>query len=302
MRVHAVHKQAPDGWILRAQDVQPDGPPRALVVAGHAMMVDSRTLWQAKKPTLVGALVDAGFRVLVADLRGHGHSGPHADAGGQWTYDDLVADTAIWRDWADELAGDLPVIWLSHSLFGHTSMAWFGQNPARLPGAFVALAVNAWNHRFEPHAPVWWLKSAMMRTSRTIARAHGKLPVKALRLGNHDESKGYWMDLTRMAATSWSSRSGVDYHAGLARIACPVLCVWSEGDRVFTRPADGKAFTAPLPQREILVAGSGCTDSRLRGLAPGHMELVTSPRSAPIWQAVVEWCAYKTGKTRQDGR
>ena len=293
MHAVPVQKQTPDGWQLHALDVQPAGPARAVVVAGHAMMVDHRTLWRTKSPSVVGTLVAAGCRVLVADLRGHGRSGPRADAGGQWTYDDLVADTAVWRAWADELADGLPVIWLSHSLFGHTSLAWFGQHPERQPHAFVAFAVNAWGRSFEPSKSLWMLKSAMMRTTRAMVQVTGKMPAKAMRMGNHDEAQGYWLDLSRMALSSWSSRTGLDYHAGLRRVTCPILCIYSDGDRVFTRPADGERFTALLPMRDLLVLGPGCDVPTLRGLAPGHMGLVTSPTSSPIWDEAVRWLVAK---------
>ena len=289
MQVTERHAMTPDGWRLQALDIQPDSPPRALVVVGHAMMVDSRTLWRPDRPCLVGTLVQAGMRVLVADLRGHGQSGPRADQGGNWAYDSLVADTAVWRQMADDLAGGLPIFWLSHSLFGHTSLAWFGQNPQRQPDAFVALAVNAWNHAFEPSRGLWLVKALMMRTTRAIALRHGKLPAKVLRMGNHDEAMEYWRDLTRMAVTRWESRGGVDYHAGLARITTPILCVFSEGDRLFTRPADGIAFTAPLPNREVLTLGKACTDKELQGIVPGHMGMATDRAAEPLWRHLAAW-------------
>ncbi len=280
---------AADGWRLQAVDISPDSRPKALVVAGHAMMVDGRTLWRPDRPSIVGTLVDAGFRVLVADLRGHGASGPRADAGGDWTYDELVADTEVWRSLADDLADGLPVLWLSHSLFGHTSLAWFGLNPHRLPHAFVALAVNAWNRRFEPNPLLWLGKSTVMKTSRFAAERAGRMPVKRLRMGNHDEAIGYWRDLTRMAATRWESRTGTDYYVGMPNVSVPVLCVFSDGDRVFTRPADGLAFTAALSNRHVLRLGASCDVESLRGMTPGHMGLVTDASAAPLWQHVAKW-------------
>ena len=280
---------AADGWRLQALDISPDTTPRAFVVAGHAMMVDSRTLWRRDRPSLVATLVQAGMRVLVADLRGHGSSGPRADHGGNWTYDQLVEDTAVWRSLADDLAGGLPIFWLSHSLFGHTSLAWFGQHPSRQPQAFVALAVNGWNRRFEPNMALWLVKSVMMRTTRLIALRSGRLPAKALRMGNHDEALDYWRDLTRMAVTRWESRAGTDYHLGLVRVTLPILCVFSDGDRLFTRPPDGMAFTAPLPNREVLILGKACQQAALRGIVPGHMGLATDSTSEPLWQFVAAW-------------
>ena len=73
---------APDGWVLDVLDLEPAGPARGVVVAGHAMMVDRRT-FRPGKPGLARTLVDAGLRVLLPDLRGHGRSGPTPRAGGR---------------------------------------------------------------------------------------------------------------------------------------------------------------------------------------------------------------------------
>ncbi len=289
MQVTQREVTAPDGWKLRALDIQPDGAPRALVVAGHAMMVDNRTLWRPDRPSLVGTLVQAGLRVLVPDLRGHGASGPRAADGGDWSYDQLVADTAVWRTLADDLAGGLPVLWLSHSLFGHTSLAWFGQHPERQPHAFVALAVNVWNRRFEPSPALWLFKSLMLKTALVAAERAGRLPARQMRMGNHDEAIDYWRDLTRMAMTRWESRAGADYYVGMANVTVPILCVFSDGDKLFTRPSDGLAFTAALPNRQVLMLGKACELNTLSGCVPGHMALVTDAASEPLWRHVAAW-------------
>ncbi len=293
MQVTQREVTTPDGWKLRALDIEPDTPARALVVAGHAMMVDGRTFWRPDRPSLAGTLARAGLRVLVADLRGHGKSGPRAEDGGNWSYDQLVADTEVWRDLADQLAPGLPIFWLSHSLFGHTSLAWFGQHPERQPDAFVALAVNAWNRRFERNPAIWLLKSCMMRASRLAAERNGRLPARRMRMGNHDEALDYWRDLTRMAATAWQSRTGVDYLAGLPRITTPILCVFSDGDRVFTRPAEGVAFTDSLPNRQLLVLGKQCEIKALAGIVPGHMGMATDLTAEPLWQYVAAWFLHR---------
>lgn len=295
MQTRKVERVAADGWRLRATVVEPDLPARALIVAGHAMMVDARTLWRPGRPSLVGTLAAAGFRVLVADLRGHGESGPRADEGGNWSYDALVADTALWLEWGRELAGGLPLLWLSHSLFGHTSLAFFGQSPHLQPRAFAALAVNAWNRQFEPSRAQWLAKSLIMRSSRWVAERAGKLPARQLRMGNNDEALDYWRDLTRMAATHWQARDGTDYLAGLANVKAPILCVFSDGDRLFTRPADGMRFTSHLPGRTALVLGPRVGVPALRGIVPGHMGLVTDPRAEPLWQHVADWFGAQCG-------
>lgn len=281
---------AADGWSLSALDFEPSGSPRAVAVVGHAMMVDRRTVASAHRPSLATALVQQGFRVLAVDLRGHGASGPTARDGGQWTYDDLVADTAHWLDLARDIANGLPIVWLGHSLFGHVSLAWFGQHPDDAPTAFVGMAVNVWNRRWEPDRRVWWLKRAVSSAANLLVHLQGRMPARAIRMGSADEAAGYWRDMGRFIRDdAWISRQGVDYHAGLRQIGMPALCIVSDGDTWFTRPEEGLAFAAPLPNRECVRLGKSCQISSLDGLAPTHMGFVTEQTSAPIWQFAADW-------------
>lgn len=282
---------APDGWRLSALDLEPAGPCRGVVVAGHAMMVDRRTLYRGDdRPSLARTLAQHGWRVLLPDLRGHGASGPQPREGGQWRYADLVADTATWRALADEVAGGLPVAWLGHSLFGHVSLAWFGQHADRRPAAFAALAVNVWNRRFEPNPALWAIKRATMAAATTLVRLRGRMPARGLRFGSADEAAGYWLDLDHVVRTNaWQAEDGTDWHRALSRLEMPYLCVVSDGDRLFTRPDDGISFAAPLPGRQVLRLGQGVTEPSLRGLVPSHMGLATDPRSQPLWEHVASW-------------
>ena len=281
---------AADGWQLSALDFAPPTPARAVVVLGHAMMVDRRTVASAHRPCLAQTLVEHGFRVLAVDLRGHGASGPMAHRGGAWIYDDLVADTEAWLNLAEAIAGDLPIFWTSHSLFGHVSLAWFGQHRERVPAAYVGIAVNVWNRRWESDLSVWMLQRAMSWASNRLVDVWGRMPVRLLRMGPADEAAGYWHDIGRFTrSNSWTSRDGIDYHAGLGRLDMPYLCVVSDGDRFFTRPNEGLSFSASLTQRTVLRLGPACQTPALQGLAPGHMGLVTNPNAAPLWHAIAQW-------------
>ena len=281
---------AADGWRLSALDFEPEGPPRALAVVGHAMMVDRRTVASIHRPSLATTLVQNGLRVLAVDLRGHGASGPTARDGGQWTYDDLVNDTQAWLSLAREVADGLPVVWLGHSLFGHVSLAWFGLHPQEAPAAYVGLAVNVWNRRWEPNRRIWWIKRAMSTAADLLTEVRGRMPARAIRMGSADEALGYWRDMGRFIRdNAWTSRQGADYHTGLRDLGMPALCVVSDGDTLFTRPEDGMAFAAPLRHRDVVRLGHACPIASLRGLAPTHMGLVTDQASAPLWQFISAW-------------
>ncbi|MCA9680804.1 MAG: alpha/beta fold hydrolase, partial [Myxococcales bacterium] len=159
---------AGDGWLLRVWDYwtgsassRPGEGPRGVVILGHAMLADSRTLARPDRPSLASVLVEAGFRVLVPDLRGHGQSGPCPRDGGDWVLDDIVEDIGVYVDLARSLEPQRPIALVGHSLFGLASLAWIGQNPDPKVRAVAAVTCDIWNHRFEPSRLFWWLKLAL---------------------------------------------------------------------------------------------------------------------------------------------
>ncbi|MBN4059166.1 alpha/beta hydrolase [Endomicrobium sp. AH-315-J14] len=303
--------EARDGWSLSVLDLEPPGEPRAVVIAGHAMMVNRRTMYRPEGPSLATSLCEAGMRVLVPDLRGHGASGPGADRGGGWSYDSLIADVPVYLQLARELSPGVPVVIVGNSLFGHVSLAYLGtRSPSEAAGpagevdAIVAFAVNIWNRRWTPSLPRHALKLALVALSAPTVGILGRLPVKRLGLGSEDEPGGYWRSMLDWApGNRWGSELGVDYAAGLANVSCPVLQVVSDGDRLLCHPDDGAAFGATLQNRELLHLGPACRVPELRGLRPGHVEMVHHPSCEPVWRWVASWILAKVqqGLTVEEG-
>lgn len=287
--VHSL--EAPDGWILRVYDYPPAGTPRGVVVAGHAMMVDARTISRADRASLASQLVEQGFRVLVPDLRGHGNSGPLPAEGGEWTYDDLVNDVGVYVELAQALEPDRPLALLGHSLFGHCALAWLGQHPDAPVRSVALLAVEVWNKQHEARLTRWWLKRLLYIVSLVIVGMRGYMPARALRLGSADEASAYWYQFNRMQQlNAWCSfDTRTDYAAGLERVVCPVLHVASEADWLYANPRSALQFTAPLPTREVVVCGRDDAPGALHRMRPDHMGMLTSPESQPLWRFVGRW-------------
>ena len=287
---------AREGWLLRVWDFVPTsgragGSVRGVVIASHAMMVDSRTLCRPDRPTLVAVLVAAGFRVLVPDLRGHGESGPRPAEGGDWTFDELVGDVDHYVELASVLEPERPLVFVGHCMFAKIALAWLGQNPDARVSAFAALSVAVWNRRFEPSLWRWMLGRAGWLLGRLLAAVIGYVPARRLRLGSADVGRSYWRQYDdQMRRNRWDSLDGrIDYYAGLAKIRVPVLHLLSEGDWLFASPKAGVRFSATIPERELLVLGRDDAPGELRRLRPGHMATVTDPRSKLAWHWVAGW-------------
>ncbi len=283
-------ERAQDGWCLDILDLKPLAP-IATVVCGHAMMVDRRTLWRPDRTTLADTLANSGLRVLIPDLRGHGQSGPLAADGGDWTYEDLIADTDLYINLAKRLEPDLPVYLLGHSLFGHTSLAYLGRKPTAPVDGLIAYAVNIWTMQWTISASRRLLKRGFAKLSERIVAAKGFLPARSLKVGSNDEAPGYWMDFVRFVlSNTWGPPDGSSYYADLHRIPCPVLHVVSEGDRLYAHPDEALQLTDPIrTRRTILRVGAPGCPVPTHAFDPDHMALVTDARSHPVWDHTARW-------------
>ena len=265
-----------DGWSLRGERRARPGS-CAVVVCAHAMMVDRRTLDRPRGAGLMSALGEAGLEVLAFDCRGHGQSGPRADLGGRWSYDDIVRyDVPAMVARGRALAGKRPVVLLGHSLFAHAGLIAAGLDNEP-PDALVALAPNLWTPSLEPSAPVRAVKGALLRGWRALG-AIGYVDPRWTRAGTDPEPRAY---IEQFAAMWRDDRTGYEPELGRARI--DVLAYSSVNDRLFARPPCVARFLALAPNARIEHRVIDGPD------APDHMGFVTDPRRASTWAEIAEW-------------
>ena len=284
-----------DGWVLDLEICYPRGSSKGVVICGHAMMTDRRSLLRDPRPSVARTLCESGFTVVVPDLRGHGMSGPTPASGGEWSYDDHVRDVGVLIDYATSLSMGASVALVGHSLFGHAALAWLARTPDAVEtvSAVVLLAVNLW-HPDSWGAPqprrMRLTKALAMRAARALGRPWGYLPVARAVPRSMDESASYWETLYRCATDGrWLADDGFDYRAALDVIRCPVLHVVSEGDPVYGNPDEAERFVAPLPRRTVWRLGTRRCPEPLWSLKPDHMALVTRSASQPVWEHLAQW-------------
>ncbi len=288
------HRVIPaDRWSLEVRSLLPPGEPRGVAVLGHAMMVDRRSMDRPEGGGLASTLAAAGFAVHLADLRGHGASGPVPSQGGSWGYDDIV-----WQDLpalvadARERHPGVPVFLVGHSLAGHCALAAAGSGAYRgePPDAHVMLAVNTWMRGLDTSRWRDLLRLRDMVAFRLLTTLCGRFPSRSLRMGPADEAELYVADLVRTYFTGrWTSRDGVhDYYANLPRVRGPVLSLVGAADRLMANPEYVELWTQALTGAEVDLRVLRAGDFGLH-VAPGHMELVTDAGSRGVWEEIARW-------------
>jgi oxygen-independent coproporphyrinogen-3 oxidase len=282
-----------DGWILRA-DVLTPPQPRAVAVVGHAMMVDRRTLDRPRGRGLVSHLSSRGVAVVCADLRGHGQSGPRAEQGGRWCYDDLVeGDVPALVAFARAQFPGLPLTCVGHSLFGHAALGHLCRHPDAAIDKLVLIACN-YTH------PEWGLraladKGSLIVLMSAFTRLFGRFPTRRLKLGSDDESAPFIDDFVRGVRTrDWRARDGFSYAEARARVNRPIFAIAGAGDRVLAPPPEARSLVSSCPRVEFHTVG------RRTGLPfdPGHMTLVLDERARPAWDQIADFIL---GDSRESG-
>jgi predicted alpha/beta hydrolase len=272
----------PDGWTLRGEWLLPSTP-RSVAVAGHGMMVDRRTLDRPRGDGLVTHLARAGVAVLWIDLRGHGESGPRAEEGGDWGYDDLVADVPVLLEAARARFPSLPLYTVGHSLFAHVVLGHLSRRPGTALDGHVMLAANVCNPGWRARPLLLLSRGLGIEAMALLARVRGRVPIRALKQGTDDEALGYARDFVRIwRRQRWRARDGYDYWDALPSVSVPTLALVGAGDKYFAPPVDAREVAARLPRCDFEVVG------RRSGLAfdPGHMGLVLDERCRPVWERV----------------
>lgn len=268
-----------DGWSLRADVHEPARDPAGVVVLAHAMMARRSSFDRAK---VARFFVDRGWRVVAFDFRGHGDSGPRAQEGGSWSYDDLVRQDlpAVFAFARGRERKKRRIVLVGHSLGGHVGLAAQGTGLVAFD-AIVALGANLWLREDEPSLRRWLVKRALLAAVVATCRRVGRFPVRALRLGSDDEARAYFEDLERCVRTSrWTSADGsVDYLTALAEVRVPVLQVVGEADRLACPPECGARF----------VGRCGGPHELLRAPGVDHMGLVTSEAMRASWDRIESW-------------
>jgi predicted alpha/beta hydrolase len=268
--------------MLRGERIAPPDA-SAVVVCGHAMMVDRRTLDRPRGAGLASALAALGLEVLVFDARGHGESVPRARQGARWSYDDVVQrDVPAMVRAARDVARGRRVFVVGHSLIGHAAMISAGLGHDG-PDAIVGYAPNLWAPHLEPSPLARGAKASLLRAWSASVRLDGYFDSKRFGMGTDGEAADYVAQFAAMWERDHleSTDGATDYEAALARVELDVLAFSSEHDRILARPAAVAGFLALMQNAKVT--------HRVLPDGPSHIGFVLDPKSRPIWEETARW-------------
>jgi len=269
IEMHVEQLDPPTGGTGEAGAGRSERP--ATLVMIHGMASDSLASWYF---TLAKPLADAGLRVLMYDLRGHGHS-ERPPTG--YALDDFVDDLSAMLS---ELDVTGPVHLLGNSFGGTIAFAFAIRHANRV--ASVAAIESS------PPTRAW-----MARVARRLDRAADLLPrPEALaqisagrgeRVARRARAAGEMLERTTLARDL--PASALPSPAQIAAISAPVLCLYGANSAVVELAS---AVVRLLPQTRTVVL-------------PGEKHTVLVDRPEAVRRLVLAWlreeCAVEVAET-----
>ena len=260
---------SPDGLADRAEAAnRADGAEGTVVVFLHGLVMDNLSSFYY---TLAAPVAEAGARVVLYDLRGHGRSGRTPTGYG---VADAVADLfAV----LDALGERRPVHLVANSFGGVIALNAALARPARVAGLVLVEAYGP------SERPAEWTESML----NTLGKA--ALVLEYERLADQLLSVG-WRRHGRQAATADALVNGTSLledlaavdpvpPAALAALSCPVLAVYGEHSDVGEA---GRLLRRCVP------------DCTLHTLA-GHAHSVLSEGTAELLEVILPWLSDHAG-------
>lgn len=225
-----------NGVDLHVEEVAAAGEQRGTAVLIHGMTSDSLASWYI---TLAAPLAEAGLRVLLFDLRGHGHSARPATG---YALNDFVADLHALIE--DVWQVDGPVHLFGNSFGGTVAFTYAAQHPEQVAGVVTIESA--------PPTPQWFARMtrSLARATETLANADAlarSMPMFARRM----RDMSVLLDTTDIAVEL--PASALPTEAAITAIGCPVLCFYGERSKVKELIPDTERL---LPQsRHVVVEG-----------------------------------------------
>lgn len=260
----------------------------------HGLFSDSRFFLNARGEGPAIFFLNNGFRIFLADLRGHGRSKwPAGKRRWDWNFDTYALSDIAMAVQRTKQRHPGPLFVFCHSMGGYAALIGLALQPELQEGlAGICLFSCAVNDCTDGSLA----KKALIRLSGLISAILGRFPAKALKQGPSDEPKALMAQLARWATrgTFQSSDGARDYWRTLSAVTVPVFSAVGELDRFHASPDRAKKFVDSLGSKDktLLV----CGQSHGFGTDFGHADLVRG--SASEREVLPRVCAWMQAHLR----
>ncbi|MBC7658729.1 MAG: alpha/beta fold hydrolase [Chitinophagaceae bacterium] len=284
-----------DGEEIHLRHFRPHQEARAVVLMIHGAIENGRIFYSKKGDKgFAPFLANAGFEVLVADLRGRGRSRPHVNRHSKFDQTDAICeDLTVMGKALTDIARGRPQHWVAHSWGGVLIAAHLLRFPERIPGiqSIVCFgtkrSISVQNlSKFVGVDVVW------NRAAKLAAAVYGYLPAKKLGMGSDDESRASHAQsvLWVKSEKAWIDPiDHFDYGAAAETNKLPLtLHLAGARDAYLGHPVDVARFAKEcrLPEDSVYLLSK--TNGHLSDY--GHIEMLTDPRAVDDhFPLVVSW-------------
>lgn len=221
----------------------------------HTTLHDGKMFFSDEGTGLACYLARQGYDVYVADLRGKGKSWPQVSAASRFgNHHSINEDIPALLEKIVAKRGAVPQIWIGHgwgSVLMCSFYARFGPRHAPV-SRMVHFAARRKIHQYTLRKNLL-INGVWKKLARLLIPLTGYLPVKLLRLGSSNESRGSYEDyLSWSSASRWCDRvDDFDYSEALQQQGLPPSFYFAAaGDRTYGDPADVRAFVRELGQHD----------------------------------------------------
>ncbi len=269
---------AEDGTVVPLRVL--DGPDAA---AAALLLSPAMGVPAARYERFAAALHEAGYHVMLTELRGVGDSPVRPSRRVDFGYADLAE-----RDWPAVVAAarrrwpQAPIVLVGHSLGGQLSMLYAAAHPQDVAALALPAAGTIHWRAYPLRAGLGIL--AFTQAARLIAAMRGVFPGRRLGFGG-TEARSLIRDWARVAVSGrWELRGAShDYERLLADLDVPTLSLTLEGDR-FAPPGAAAGLTAKLANVDHVHL-----DAATLGGATDHLSWLKQPQ--PVAAQIHRWLA-----------
>ncbi len=258
----------------------------------HGSIENGKIFYSSSGKGLAPYLALQGFDVFVADLRGRGESTPPIGKGSTHGLAEIIKeDLPAFIKKIQEIKGDVPQHWISHSWGGVHFLCYLARNMDAVNLASMVFYASKRKISIISFRRFYMIDFFWNFMSKIYTSIYGYLPATGIKMGSDNETiKSHRQTNDWVYSEDWIDwEDGFDYSTALKQLNLPpILSLTGEGDDVLGHPTDVKFLLKEIGDQEYTF--------RIIGKSTGykhnydHINILTHPDcTEDHFPEAVEW-------------